>query len=311
MDITIVTPAYNAEKYIAECIESVRCQDGVQVEHIIIDDGSADLTREIVSGYPGVTYLRQENRGANTARNVGISLAKGKYIKLLDADDFLIGGSLLKQFRLSEERHEGVIGYGYHIAFLEAEGREEIRSPAHSRFDRLERLIMTNILTSLSLYPSSALRAVSGFNENLHARQEWDLNLRLLAAGYTFIHDNVLTYKQRYHDLPGRISNRKLDFSKELDALEKVYESLPSPKSRSVNDAWAAYLWGVGRQFIYQKQVGAAKELFLRARQYSSNGFYEHLGLKYKLARIFLGDTLPDRLSCYIRDRLAARKNSC
>ena len=146
-------------------------------------------------------------------------------------------GSLLKQFSASEKSAERVIGYGCHIARFEEEDIEIKKSPHLLRYDCIEKLILSNILTSLPLYPRSVLHEVFGFNEKLKARQEWDLNLRIVALGYEFAHDGVLVYKQRHHGAPQRISNRKLNLEEELGLLMCVYESLPSPKKKSVNDA--------------------------------------------------------------------------
>ena len=294
MDISVITPVYNGAKYLNECIESVLCQDGISLEHIIIDDGSTDSTRDIALSYPRIKYLHQKNLGANVARNNGIKVANGKYIKLLDADDCLVNGSLLKQLKTSEKFNEKCIGYGYHKSISDADGTEKVCPARISRLNSIEQLILTNVLTSLPLYPRSALQIISGFNETLHARQEWDLNLRLVGAGYEFVYDQVLTFKQRYHDSPERISNRRLNVAKELAALATIYENLPEPKTESVNDAWSAYLWGMGRQFIYQGDKAAAEIVFMKAKMYSKKRFLKYLGWKFRLARFFMGDTLPD-----------------
>ena len=89
--ISIITPAYNAEKYIAETINSVLNQIYTDWELIIVDDGSKDNTAEIVKQFcekdNRISYYSKENSGVSDTRNLGMSLAKGKYIALLDADD--------------------------------------------------------------------------------------------------------------------------------------------------------------------------------------------------------------------------------
>ncbi|PCJ25697.1 MAG: hypothetical protein COA97_07400 [Flavobacteriales bacterium] len=89
--ISIIIPVYNAEKYISETINSVFSQTYRNWELIIIDDGSADNSANIIKQFckdnDKVRYYYQENSGVSVARNNGMNKAKGKYIALLDADD--------------------------------------------------------------------------------------------------------------------------------------------------------------------------------------------------------------------------------
>lgn len=89
--VSIIMPAYNAEKYIAEAIESVIKQTYSNWELLITDDGSTDETFNIISSFQDnrIHVTQQNNSGVSVARNKGLSLAKGKYITFLDADDLL------------------------------------------------------------------------------------------------------------------------------------------------------------------------------------------------------------------------------
>lgn len=93
MKVSIIIPLYNAEQYIAECLDSVVKQTYKNIEIIIVDDGSTDGSLDIVkslySGEKRIILLSQENKGASAARNVGLQRATGKYIQFLDADDKL------------------------------------------------------------------------------------------------------------------------------------------------------------------------------------------------------------------------------
>ena len=90
--VSIITPVYNSEKYIEECIKSVINQSYKNIEMIIIDDGSTDNSKNIIEKYtesfPFIKYIKcNENNGAWAARNIGIEKAKGRFISFLDADD--------------------------------------------------------------------------------------------------------------------------------------------------------------------------------------------------------------------------------
>ena len=89
--VTIIMPAYNAAKYIAEAIESVLNQTYNSWELIIINDGSRDNTENIIKSFNDsrIILLSQKNTGVSSARNQGLQFANGEYITFLDADDIL------------------------------------------------------------------------------------------------------------------------------------------------------------------------------------------------------------------------------
>ena len=97
-EVSVITAAYNSAGVIERNIRSVGRQSLKPVEHIIVDDGSADGTAAIVQGltseFPHLRLIRQENRGAAGARNAGIAAATGRYVAFLDSDDYWSGGKL-------------------------------------------------------------------------------------------------------------------------------------------------------------------------------------------------------------------------
>ena len=89
--VSVVTPCCNAAPFVAETIESVIAQTYPNIEHIVIDDGSADGSWEVIEQYASrVTALRLDrNRGGSYARNRGVELARGEFLMFLDADDLI------------------------------------------------------------------------------------------------------------------------------------------------------------------------------------------------------------------------------
>ena len=87
--ISVVIPAYNHERFVGEAVESVLDQSCSDLELIVVDDGSTDQTGDIVKGYSDkrLRYYFQENQDAFNTINRGISLAKGKYVSILNSDD--------------------------------------------------------------------------------------------------------------------------------------------------------------------------------------------------------------------------------
>ena len=103
--VSILIPAYNAEKWIGACIESVLLQTWQRKEIIVVDDGSTDATYRTASKFASnnVRVVSQQNSGASAARNHALSLAQGDYIQWLDADDLLAPEKIEKQMRTAEK----------------------------------------------------------------------------------------------------------------------------------------------------------------------------------------------------------------
>jgi Glycosyltransferases involved in cell wall biogenesis len=89
--VSILIPAFNAERWIADTIKSALDQSWPSKEIIIVDDGSRDETVRIAQRFASkdVTVISQENQGASAARNKALQLCQGDYIQWLDADDLL------------------------------------------------------------------------------------------------------------------------------------------------------------------------------------------------------------------------------
>ena len=101
MRVSVIIPAYNAERWLPETLASVAAQEWPDLEVIVVDDGSTDGTAAFVEqAYPQWTLHRSENRGVSHARNLGTQLANGEFVQYLDADDILQPGKLARQVAL-------------------------------------------------------------------------------------------------------------------------------------------------------------------------------------------------------------------
>ena len=88
--ISVVIPNFNYRRFVAEAVESVFQQGGSGWEVIVVDDGSTDGSREVLSGFgEKIRLILQENRGPAAARNRGATQARGEYLLFLDSDDLL------------------------------------------------------------------------------------------------------------------------------------------------------------------------------------------------------------------------------
>jgi len=117
--VSVVIPAYNAERYLRETIESALGQTWRNLECIVIDDGSTDATPDVVASFTDnrLRYYRKQNEGTvSAARNRGIELASGQFIAFLDSDDVWLPGKLEAQIALFLGRPDlGVVYCAYGI----------------------------------------------------------------------------------------------------------------------------------------------------------------------------------------------------
>jgi glycosyltransferase involved in cell wall biosynthesis len=109
MDLSIIVPVYQVEKYVRPCMESIFNQgiDDNRFEVIIVNDGTKDRSMEVIADiinqHKNITVINQENQSLSVARNNGIAVAKGEYILMSDSDDLLIENSLSPLLKIALE----------------------------------------------------------------------------------------------------------------------------------------------------------------------------------------------------------------
>lgn len=96
MRVSIITPCFNGEKTIRQCIDSIRMQDYPEIEHIVVDGGSTDGTLKVLDSL-NVSYISEPDAGIYDAMNKGISLATGDIIGMLNCDDFYADAKVLSE----------------------------------------------------------------------------------------------------------------------------------------------------------------------------------------------------------------------
>lgn len=199
--ISIVIPAYNSEKYIAEAIESAMSQVAIEFEIIVINDGSTDTTMNVVSNYKQhIRIINQDNSGPAAARNNGVSNAKGQYIAFLDSDDLWLPEKLMVQFRK--------INDGYPIVYSNRFNIGEIRDLPKIQSEIIEfpegkiwnKLLNGNMITTSSvIIKKDIFEEFNGFREELPYCEDWDLWLRC-AEKYDIGFNKEPLVKYRIHD---------------------------------------------------------------------------------------------------------------
>ncbi|MDE7253384.1 MAG: glycosyltransferase [Acetatifactor sp.] len=109
-------PVFNAEKYVGIALDSLLEQSFKDMEIICVDDGSTDQSLKILQQYQKkdvrITILQQENKFAGVARNLGMSVARGKYLSFLDADDYFRPDMLQRAYECAEEENADIVVFG-------------------------------------------------------------------------------------------------------------------------------------------------------------------------------------------------------
>lgn len=116
INISIIVPVYQAEKFLEKCLKSLINQNIDEYEIICIDDGSTDSSAEIIhklqQNAPNLKYFYQKNQGVSAARNRGIELANGKYIMFVDSDDTIKKNCLGYLYRKAEQKKCDILVFG-------------------------------------------------------------------------------------------------------------------------------------------------------------------------------------------------------
>ncbi len=197
--VSVLMPAYNSEKYIAESIQSILNQTFENFELCILNDGSTDRTAEIIDQFNDhriVKIHRSKNGGLVSARNTLVEGARGKYIAYLDNDDVAFPDRLAKQYAFLEADKADVCS-GAHQTFNEETGE---------RRNSKERYTDADIRALISVYCPLCNPAVMGRAEifkkfpyragNDHA-EDYSLWQEIALAGYRFanLKDKLITYR--------------------------------------------------------------------------------------------------------------------
>lgn len=191
--IDVVIPAFNAKAYLTETLQSVAQQGDVLAQIIVVNDGSTDHTaacvHQFAAAHPqmNIVLVEQANLGLSAARNTGIRKSTAPYIAFLDADDLWQAHKLDTQLQLflsSIDPKLGVVYTGYSLI-------SESSAPLSAntglvapkvRGDVYQALLRGNFISgsgSSVLIKREVLDAVGGFDEKLHASEDWDMWLRI------------------------------------------------------------------------------------------------------------------------------------
>jgi len=207
--ISVIIPAYNAERFIAKTLESVLSQTYQNIEILVVDDGSTDTTAEIVKSFAQkdrrIILLQQSNAGVAVARNLAIEKSKGEYIAPIDADDIWYPPNLEKQIEclIKSEPTVGVV-YSWSVDINEQDLLTGGFYNSTIAGEVYQALVYKYFIgnASSSLIRRACFEKIGGYNcqlkaENAQGCEDWELHLRI-AEHYQFkvVPEYLVGYRQ-------------------------------------------------------------------------------------------------------------------
>lgn len=197
--VSVIIPSYNREIFLNEAITSVLQDPYRPVQIIVVDDGSTDGTAAMIRKFSSeVEYIFQPNSGAASARNTGLTRAKGMYFAFLDSDDLWVNEKLMRQMNVLEEDDESHAVFGYIEEFYEP-------APNSGQIPR----ILPGYNLGTMLIRAETFHTVGPFRTDLQLADAIEWLSRLLSMNVKTLLLSQVVYRRRIHG--GNIGVEKRD----------------------------------------------------------------------------------------------------
>ena len=213
-DVSVIIPAYQAEDTIARALDSVLAQTALPAEIIVIDDGSQDRTRDVVSAYVAkeiacdIRLFEQKNLGAGAARNRGLVASTNTLVAFLDADDEWLPEKLARSLAVMKTEVADLVSHDY----LRADGDSSVYISCAHNFSRrpdpfVDYFLRGYIATSTVVARRQLLVGAGGFDPALRAGQDYELWLSAISRS-GMRHHVFAEALTRYHVTPNSITSQ-------------------------------------------------------------------------------------------------------
>lgn len=267
--ISVIIPTYNRANLLNGSVGSVLVQTFKNFEIILIDDGSTDNTESIVKGFnnPKIRYIENKrNIGAAAARNVGIKIAKGKYIAFQDSDDEWLPEKLEKQIKVFESASSnvGVVYSGYLIIKRNKKIYAPLKKYKKRNGNIHKELLYGNFIgTPTILVKKECFEKVGMFDENLNALEDWELAIRL--SKY---------YEFRFLDEPLLLANYSVNsVSKNYRAIISAFKKIAKKHLKKSNaKELSNYYYRIGNNLCLCGDYKEARSYYIESIKL--NNFY-------------------------------------
>ncbi|MCL2312733.1 MAG: glycosyltransferase [Firmicutes bacterium] len=226
--ISVLMPAYNAEKYIGEAITSVLNQTFTDFELVVINDGSTDNTEEIILSFKDerIRYvINESNLKLIATLNKGIDLALGKYIARIDADDICLLNRFEKQIAFFEKHPDYVLcGSWAHLINSQGEMTGRVKYIDTHNLLKISLLFTVPLIHPSVMAKTDILKQFKYSASALHT-EDFDLWLRIVNAGYKIANIPEYLIKYRWHDTNISVENEAFQTEKKFELLKPYIES--------------------------------------------------------------------------------------
>ncbi|MFA7677230.1 MAG: glycosyltransferase [Candidatus Omnitrophota bacterium] len=263
--VSVIIPAYNKAELTVETVESVLAQTYGNTEIIVIDDGSTDNTKVKLEPYlDRIKYVYKKNGGACSARNLGISIARGQYIGLLDCDDLYLPEKIELSVNYLEDHPD--FGFVHSAAYFIDEKGKILRtfSSGDNRCSWIgKKLLLKNFICNSTVVAKKSCFEKSGvFDEEIFTPADWDMWLRLAENYKTGYIDKPLTmYRVSSAYI---LKNTELFKNEERKVLEKAFKRNNKLSRRLKGKIFANAHFRCAQNYILTDQFAKAKkEMFL------------------------------------------------
>jgi glycosyltransferase involved in cell wall biosynthesis len=200
--ISVIIPNFNRRQFIGRALDSVLSQTLPALEIIVVDDGSTDQSLEFIKNkYPSIRLLTQEHKGVSAARNLGIKLAKGAWIALLDSDDAWFKEKLSLQYKAVEQNKTYKVVHTNEIWMRNYSPLKQMKK--HRKYGGH---IYQHCLPLCAMSPSSIMihqdvfDDIGFFDEDLPVCEDYDLWLRICSRYPVLFLEQALITKHGGHD---------------------------------------------------------------------------------------------------------------
>lgn len=225
MFLSIIISVYNLENYIQDAVDSILIQDCDDYEIVLVDDGSVDGSSEICLKYAEennhIMYVKKNNGGASSARNLGLAEARGKYVIFMDGDDFLMGTSSFSELFTKVEASPDIVIYGC----MDYDNITETAKVTRSNYDIAKKSLCTkeqiiNNLIENNNFPGAAwlfcvereflVKNRISFREGIKAEDlDWIFSVFLHAENIAFLNTPFYLYRKNRVDSVTKNFDRK------------------------------------------------------------------------------------------------------
>lgn len=277
--VSIMIPVYNAESFIAECIDSILCQSYKNIELIIGDDFSTDNTVSVVESYlkidDRIKFIKN-NKNLGITRNCNNILlsCRGNYVVLFAGDDVMLPGKIEKQLKFMLENSE--LSMSYHsVELFQSETNKTIEyTDDKFKFRNVYSIIeKMGIPGPMSIMVKTSALPEGFFNDNFKYVSDWILQIEIAINGPIGYFEGVWCRYRKYGVNNGKNLNSYEDeFPKALFYIENRYPTYPGIK-KSCKKGYARYLIGKAYR-IYSQNKDEGINIALNAFKVRSTPLY-------------------------------------